>query len=87
MTIRRAWNGFVADGHLRDQFANAVANRIREENHDSEMAGYPPELVEDFVARCDVIFAEHGPITAEAVDALARSVETTDLYELVSNEE
>lgn len=82
LSIRRAWSGTCPDGHLRDYFANSVAHRINEESHDSAMAGYSPELVEDFVDRCDRLFAEHSPDTYERVAALATEIDTLDLYEL-----
>lgn len=81
--IRRAWSGTCPDGEIRDYFCNSVAHRITEENHDSAVAGYPPELVEDFVERCDRIYDEHNPEDAEAAQELADSVDTTELYDLV----
>lgn len=81
--IRRAWSGTCADGDLRDRFANQVRNLIIEENQESAVQGYPPELVEDFVDRCDAIFAEHNPETFEAVSDLANSIETGGMYDLV----
>jgi hypothetical protein len=83
--IRRAWSGTCADGELRDQFCNAVAHRINEESHDSTVAGYPPELVEDFLARCDELFASASPETPEATEALAKQVETAGLYDLAGD--
>jgi hypothetical protein len=29
--VRRAWNGFVTEGKSKDDFANTVAGRVREE--------------------------------------------------------
>lgn len=86
--ISRAWSGTCTDGWLRDLFVNAVAHRIEEENHDAHAQGYPPELVEDFVERCDALFeaASPEPLTAEAVDELAADIDTSDLYELVGEE-
>lgn len=83
MSIRRAWSATCTDGYLRDMFANAVAHRITEETHESAMAGYPAELVEDFVSRCDAIFEQHDPETAEAVESLADEIDTDGLYDCV----
>ncbi len=81
--FRRAWNATCTDGHLRDIFANAVAYRIEEENHEATAQGYPPELVEDFIDLCDALFAQVNPETTEAAEELAASVDTASLYELV----
>jgi len=80
--IRRAWSATCPDGRIRDHFANAVAHRITEESHESAMAGYPPELVDDFVERCDSIFAKHGPEDYEAAAKLAAEIDTAELYDL-----
>jgi len=69
-----------AENSLRCAFLSCVESRIASESHDSTSQGY---LVWDFVTRCDAIFAEHNPETLEAVEALADSIDTDDLYELV----
>ena len=83
--VRRAWSATCPDGHLRDRLANAVANRIGEENHDSAMQGYPPELVEDYLDRIDTLYADEctGDETPEQIESFAATVDTTDLYDLV----
>lgn len=86
MTIRRAWSGTCVDGKLRDQFANSVSHRITQIDHCPGDAFTTPELVEDFVERCDAIFAEHNPETPEAVEALAQQIDATDLYDLTQND-
>jgi hypothetical protein len=82
MSIRRLWSATCADGAARDQFVSAVAHRIEEENADSAAQGYPPVLVEDFVARCDALFAAHSPATPEAAQGLAEEIDIADLYDL-----
>ena len=81
--IRRAWNPTCPEGKLRDRFANAVAHRIlsSEEAHDSAVAGYPAVLADDFVERCDQLFAEHSPETTEAAELIAESINTADLFD------
>lgn len=83
--VCRAWSGHIAEGLARDHFANLVAFRIHQESHDSEMAGYPAELVGDFVDRCDSLFeaASPEPTTGEEIESLAWSVEINALYDLV----
>jgi len=69
-----------AENSLRCAFLSCVESRIRSEIYDSASQGY---LVADFVNGCDAIFAEHNPETLEAVEALADSIDTDDLYDLV----
>jgi len=66
-----------AENSLRCAFLSCVESRIRSEN------GPTSCLVAYFVNLCDAIFAEHNPETLEAVEALADSIDTADLYELV----
>lgn len=84
--IRRAWSGTCPDGDLKDYFVNGMAHRITEDSHESAIQGYPAELVEDFVARCDKIFEESSPDTYEQAQQLIDSTDTTDLYDLVGEE-
>lgn len=86
--IRRAWNATCPEGELRDYFCNQVASRIlsRAEANDSAVAGYPAELVEDFLERCDALFAGHNPETPEEAAALAETVDVAPLFDYVGEE-
>ena len=84
--IRRAWSATCPDGWLRDHFANGLCHLITEENQESASLGFPPELVDDFVDRCDKLFDAARPDTVEAVDELIRTTETTELFDLVGDE-
>jgi hypothetical protein len=86
MSIQRAWTVTCADGELRDSFANAVAHRITQIDNCPGDAYANPELVDDFVEKCDAIFAEHNPETLEAALELANEIDTTELYDLVQND-
>lgn len=86
MSIRRAWQGTCADGHFRDQFANAVAHRITQVDNCPGDAHVSVELVDDFVDRCDALFAQHCPESGDAVAALAAEIDTVDLYDLLQND-
>lgn len=81
--LRRAWQGTCPEGSLRDYFANSVAHRINEEHQSQPVCWGEAELVEDFVDRCDAIFAEHNPEDSEAAAKLAEEIDTTDLWENV----
>ncbi len=85
MAIRRVWNATCAEGQLRDQFANSVAHRITQIDNCPGDSHESVELVEDFVERCDAIFAERHPETSEQVEKLAAEIDTTDLYDLCQN--
>lgn len=83
--IRRAWYATCPDGVLRDQFANAVAHRITQIDNCPGDGFVAAVLVDDFVDRCDRLFSQHGPETAEAVEQLAAEIDTADLYDLFEN--
>jgi len=83
--ITRAWSATCVEGNLRDQFSNAVSHRITQIDNCPGEAAYTVELVVDFAARCDAIFAEHNPETRAAVDSLASEIDTLDLYTCTQN--
>ena len=80
--LTRAWSATCADGWLRDAFANAVASEANSAAEADRLAlgaeGY--ELVDDFISRCDEIYAASEAGTKTAVEELARSVDVSELY-------
>ena len=86
MNLRRAWSATCPDGYLMDAFANAIEHRITQIDNDPLDAYVTVELVEDFVARCDRIFAENNPSNLEEVEKLATEIDTLELYEYIRND-
>lgn len=83
--IRRSWNATTAEGKYRDQFANALAHRIREEIETAP--GVSVDLVDGWVRIADRLYTEAGePMTPEAMTHATNSADLSQLWEYNTGE-
>ncbi len=83
--IRRAWNATTAEGQSRDQFANALAARVR--NEIEPHPGVSVELADDWLETADRLYRQAGEPTGADVSSAAENADISELWEYRTEEE